>query len=74
MFTSMDILLGATLGEPETRDTVQIMDNAAGQPVPRTKDRGLIMRRLRIHYLETAGFRAPAISIPQTEDVSKQKN
>lgn len=45
-----------------------------GQIIPRVKDRGLMMRRERIYYLERAGFQAPGISIPQTKDVSKQKN
>lgn len=58
----------------ETRDTVRNKDKVTGQPVPQVKDRGLIMRRERIEYLERAGFRAPDISIPQTEDVSRQKN
>lgn len=69
-----DVLLGATLGQPETRDTVRNKDKVTGQPVPQVKDRGLIMKRERIEYLERAGFRAPDIFIPQTEDVSRQKN
>ena len=71
---STDVLLGATLGQPETRDTVPNKDKVTGQPLPRVKDRGLIMRRERIEYLEKAGFRAPDISVSQTEDMSKQKN